>query len=181
MNLFEELQDLKNLGLQRIYMGLESGHEKVLKRICKGAGPEEMIRAAAVVRKAGIFLSITVLLGIGGVDYSEPHARETAAVLNRMQPNQIAVLTLMPLANTPLYRHIQEGKFQLPDRGSLFHELRTLISCLDVPRTQFHANHASNYFILDGRLPRDREKFIDIVDMAANGEVSLKPEQLRAL
>ncbi|MDH3330525.1 MAG: radical SAM protein [Desulfobulbaceae bacterium] len=177
----EEFQVLKNLGLKRIYMGLESGHRIVLDRICKGAEPAEMIEAGSRIREAGIFLSVTVLLGIGGTEYSQEHARATAEVLNRMQPNQIAVLTLMILQNTPLGRQYVSGRFQLPDRQTLFSELRTLLTCLDVPRAQFQANHASNYFTLAGRLPRDREKLINRIERAIDGSVTLKPESFRAL
>jgi len=176
-----ELKNLKNLGLGRIYMGLESGLDIVLETICKGAGPDDMVSAARKVRQAGIFLSVTVLLGIGGTEYSEQHARATAAVLNRMQPSQIAVLTLMILDNTPLGTLYTSGRFKLPGRQALFAELRTLLADLEVPRTQFQANHASNYFSLDGRLPRDKEKLIALVDRAMEGAVELKPERFRAL
>ncbi|MDW7771877.1 MAG: radical SAM protein [Desulfobulbaceae bacterium] len=175
-----ELKLLKSLGLQRIYMGLESGHRLILERIGKGAAPGDMVEAGRRVREAGIFLSATVLLGIGGREYSQAHARETAKVLNRMQPSQIAVLTLMLLENTPLGRQCGRGKFQLPDREALFTELRDLLAGLET-RAQFQANHASNYFVLDGRLPRDREKFITLADRAIQGEIALKPEQYRAL
>jgi radical SAM superfamily enzyme YgiQ (UPF0313 family) len=176
-----ELGELKNLGLGRIYMGLESGADMVLKKICKGAGPDEMIAAGRRVREAGIFLSVTILLGIGGTEYSQEHALATAEVLNRMQPSQIAVLTLMILQNTPLDRLHASGKFQLPEHQALFAELRTLLVRLDVPRTLFQANHASNYFTLDGRLPRDKDKFITLVDQALKGSRALKPECHRAL
>lgn len=176
-----ELKTLEHLGLKRIYMGLESGHGMILKKICKGADPDRMVKAGIRVREAGIFLSVTVLLGIGGADFSEEHARATAEVLNRMRPNQIAVLTLMVLENTPLAEKVRSGKFQLPRQTVLFSELRTLLAGLDVDRTLFQANHASNYFSLDGRLPRDREKFITLVDRALNGDIALKPEKFRAL
>lgn len=176
-----ELQHLKKLGLGRIYMGLESGDRKVLNKICKGSGPEDMIAAGLKVREAGIFLSATVLLGIGGVEYSQQHAQATAEVLNRMKPNQVAVLTLMILENTPLGSKYKQGDFQLPETRELFYELRTILVGLDVEKTQFQANHASNYFTLDGRLPRDKEKFIALVDDALEGSIVLKPERFRAL
>ena len=140
-----------------------------------------MIQAGRRVRKAGLFLSVTVLLGIAGIYNSKEHALSTAQVLSKMKPNQIAVLTLMILENTPLFETYKNGLFQLPNRDTLFTELRTLISHLDSFKTQFHSNHASNYFGLDGRLPRDKNKFIDYIDDALNGTIDLKPEALRAL
>jgi radical SAM superfamily enzyme YgiQ (UPF0313 family) len=177
----EQLQELRTLGLGRIYMGLESGHGPTLDTIKKGATPEEMIQAGKRVRSSGIFLSVSCLLGIAGVKDSLAHARATAQVLTAMQPSQIAVLTLMVLANTEIGRQEQAGEFTLPEQQELFYELRTLVAGLGKIRAQFQANHASNYFTLDGRLPRDKEHFLETIDQALSGEVSLKPEQLRAL
>lgn len=176
-----ELCKLKKLGLQRIYMGLESGHDPTLKTIAKGDSSRTIIAAGRAVREAGIFLSVTVLLGIAGHENSLTHATATAAALNAMQPNQVAVLTLMILDNTPLARLIESGNFQIPGRRELFIELRTLLEHLNLPRSQFQANHASNYFALDGRLPRDKEKFLSLINDALSGKLHLKSEHYRAL
>ncbi|MDU9048575.1 MAG: radical SAM protein [Candidatus Electrothrix sp. Rat3] len=177
----QELVELKQAGVGRIYMGLETGCEQVLEEIRKGATACEMIKAGQRVREAGIFLSVTCLLGIGGTQYSRQHAEDTAAVLNKMQPNQVAVLTLMLLENTELGQAAAAGSFYLPDQVGLFQELRTLLAGLGSFRCQFQANHASNYFALDGRLPKDHEAFLAIIDQALSGAVALKPEGLRAL
>lgn len=176
-----ELTELKAAGLGRIYMGLESGHDKTLAVIKKGATARQMIEAGQRVREAGIFLSVTSLLGIAGLRYSLQHAADTADVLTAMQPSQIAVLTLMLLDNTELGRAAAHGRFQMPDKLGLFQELRVLITGLNPGRCQFQANHASNYFTLDGRLPRDKEKFLATIDQAIDGALSLKPETLRGL
>ncbi|WP_417909596.1 radical SAM protein [Candidatus Electronema sp. PJ] len=176
-----ELAALKAAGLGRIYMGLESGCEQVLLEIKKGATAAEMLAAGRRVREAEIFLSVTCLLGIGGTVYSQQHAEDTAAVLSQMQPNQIAVLTLMLLDNTELGRAVHEGRFQLPDQIGLFQELRTMLARLADFRCQFQANHASNYFALAGRLPKDREHFLATIDQALAGTARLKPEWLRGL
>ena len=177
----DELRQLKDLGLSRLYMGLETGHDPTLRAIAKGSDSREMIAAGRLVREAGIFLSVTVLLGIAGSRDSLAHARATAEVLNRMRPNQVAALTLMLLANTPLARDFREGTFVLPDQRTLLLELRTLLAHLALERAQFQANHASNYFELDGRLPRDTIEMIAQVDRALAGAVALKPEYCRAL
>jgi len=162
----DQFAALKAAGLGRVYMGLETGHDPTLARIKKGATAQEMIQAGCRVKEAGIFLSTTCLLGIAGLRYSLQHAADTAEVLNAIEPNQIAVLTLMLLENTELGQEAAAGTFQLPDKLGLFQELRTLIAGLTVSRGQFQANHASNYFNLDGRLPRDKEKFLGIIDQA---------------
>ena len=176
-----QLLAYRHLGLSRLYMGLESGHDPTLAAIAKGVDSEAMIVAGQRVRTANIFLSVTCLLGIAGAALSLKHAAATAEVLNRLQPHQIAVLTLMPLANTPLYRQMMENRFILPDQAQLFRELRCLLAGLGANRTQFHANHASNYFSLNGRLPKDREQMLATIDLALAGTLPLKPEPYRAL
>lgn len=177
----QEFAALKKTGVGRIYMGLETGHDPVLQAIRKGATAAEMVEAGQRVREAGIFLSVTCLLGIGGRGYSQQHAEDTAAVLSKMRPSQVAVLTLMLLENTALGKAAAQRAFQLPDQAGLFRELRTLLAGLEGFRCQFQANHASNYFTLDGRLPKDREVFLATIDQALAGAVSLKPEGLRGL
>jgi len=177
----DELKELKRLGLQRIYMGLESGHDPTLKAIAKGDDSKTIIAAACAARDAGLFLSVTVLLGIAGIKHSLAHAKATALALNAMQPNQVAILTLMILDNTPLARLVNSGEFIIPERKELFIELRTLIEHLQLTRSQFQANHASNYFSLDGRLPKDKEKFLSFINDAISGNMHLKPENYRAL
>ena len=176
-----ELLQLRKLGLGRIYMGLESGHEPTLQNITKGDTISSMIKAGQRVRDAGFFLSVTVLLGIAGIQDSQEHARGTAQALNEIQPSQIAVLTLMVLENTPLAARIKAGTFEIPGTDVLFRELSILIEHLDQKRTQFQANHASNYFSLDGRLPKDKEKFLSFVNDALSGKITLKSEYNRAL
>ncbi len=177
----EQLTQYRELGLSRLYMGLESGHDATLKAIAKGVDSQAMIEAGQRVRAAGIFCSVTCLLGIAGATLSLEHAQATAEVLNRMQPHQIALLTLMLLPNTPLYRLWQQGRFSLPDQRGLFTELRTLLAGLDGHRCQFHANHASNYFALNGRLPKDQTAMLATIDQALSGDLSLKPEDYRGL
>ena len=176
-----QMAEYKHLGLSRLYMGLESGHDPTLKAIAKGVDSQTMITAGQRVRDAGIFLSVTCLLGIAGNVWSYEHACATAAVLNRMQPHQIAVLTLMLLENTPLYQQARHGRFQLPDPKELLAELRCMVETLAPFRTQFHANHASNYFSLSGRLPKDRDQILAVLDAAIADTLPLKSEKLRML
>ena len=140
-----------------------------------------MIEASRRVKDAGLFLSVTVLLGIGGVENSAMHAIETGRVLTAMAPNQIAALTLMILENTPLYNDAVNGMFQLPDQEMLLSELQTIVQNIDLQRVQFQANHASNYLPIVGRLSRDRQKILDKIDDALAGRERLTPEYQRAL
>ena len=176
-----QLRGLAELGLKRIYMGLESGHGPTLAAVNKDTDPDGMIKAGTLVRGAGIFLSLTCLLGIGGVDNSLAHARATAGVCTAISPSQIAVLTLMILDNTELAEQARTGRFRLPDTRGLLEELREMIRHLRPIRTQFQANHASNYLSLDGRLPRDRDRFLALIDQALRGDQPLRPESRRML
>ena len=173
--------ELKKLGLHRIYMGLESGDDTILARVRKGDSSTSMIEAATRAREAGLFLSVTVLLGLGGNEKSLQHARRTARVLNLMRPKQIAALCLMVLPNTPLWKEHENGEFNLPDAQGMLHELKELLSFLDCNQVQFMANHASNSLPLTGRLMRDRDKMIEMIEMALQGVHPIVPEQFRAL
>lgn len=176
-----QLKELKDLGLDRVYMGLETGHDRILTAIQKGADSKSMIKAGRRVRESGLFLCVTVLLGIGGVDLSIAHAEATGQVLTRMVPNQISVLTLMLLENTSLYSDYEKGIFRMPDSIEMLKELKSLVSNIHADRVQFQSNHASNYLPVKGRLSRDRERIIDLIDQAISGEIALKPEHMRAL
>ncbi len=177
----EQLLQLKSMGLHRIYMGLESGCNEVLFAVKKGESAGSMITAAQKIRQTGIFLSVTSLLGLGGVKLSDSHAIETADVLNQMRPQQVAVLTLMPLDNTPLGQQLLSGSFVLPMPSQILKELHHILSHLADFRCQFHANHASSYLPLAGRMPRDRKKLLSALEMAMAGDTALVAESRRAL
>jgi radical SAM superfamily enzyme YgiQ (UPF0313 family) len=176
-----DLMSLKKLGLSRIYLGVESGDDHVLAEINKGETAESLAAAGRKVMKAGIFLSTTVILGIGGFKYSEKHASATASLLNRISPNQVAALTLMVLENTPLAGQVHNKTFHLLDAPGYLNELRSLVENLSLDRVQFMANHSSNYLPISGRLARDKERILSEIDQAILGYTDLVPDRLRAL
>ncbi len=176
----DELRKLRALGLDRVYLGLESGDDTLLEHVKKGETSLSMIDAAESIRDAGIFLSATVLLGLAEVSGSRQHALRTADVLNSMKPRQIAALTLMPLDNTSLGRLYRTGQFTLPGPDQILAELRLLVEHIDIS-AQFHANHASNYLPISGRLPRDKSKILASIDHVQKNRTNLVPENLRRL
>jgi radical SAM superfamily enzyme YgiQ (UPF0313 family) len=176
-----ELKELRELGLDRVYMGLESGSDRILQQIRKGVDAARMIRAGHMVKEAGLFLSLTVLLGIGGTLHAREHAEETGRVVSAMAANQIAVLTLMLLANTELYHLEKTNRFTLPNQQEMLAELRLMVENINVSRAQFQANHASNYLPINCRLNRDKEMVLAAIDQALVGAKNLRPEHLRAL
>ncbi|MBW1635813.1 MAG: radical SAM protein [Deltaproteobacteria bacterium] len=177
----EQLCELKSLGLNRVYMGLESGCNKVLKQVKKGDTVESMVAAGVKVKDCGLFLSVTILLGLAGAEASANHAVLTASALNDINPHQIAALTLMVLENTPLGRSERKGLFQMIGPGAVLKELYILVSNLDVKRSQFFANHASNYLPLSGRMPKDKYRILAEIESALADSRMLVPENLRAL
>jgi radical SAM superfamily enzyme YgiQ (UPF0313 family) len=179
-----DLISLKNAGLGIVYQGIESGSMDVLRRIKKGASPYRMIEAADKVMDAGILLSQTVILGIGGTELSIQHAVETGSLLGEMSPDYASALTLMMLPGTGLYAEYEKGKFKLPDRFGLLDELRLIIENMNVKKKcYFTSNHASNYLPIKALLPDDREKVVKLLNsvIESRDEQILKPEYMRGL
>ena len=177
----EELQELRKNGIGIAYMGLETGDDVTLKAINKGANAQTMIEMGRKARAAGIKLSITVLLGLAGRERSQIHARETGRVLSAIDPEYVGALSLMLVPGTPMYDDHQAGRFDLISPEEMLAELRTMIADTHQTQGMFHANHASNYLPLGGRLPGDRERIVSVIDAALRGEVRLRPERGRGL
>lgn len=178
-----ELKELGDLGLGIIYLGLESGNPDVLKRIRKNATVDQMIRAAKRVKEAGILLSVTVLLGIGGVEMSHEHAEDTGKVLSKMDPEFVGALSLMVVPGTPIDEEIRTGKLVLPNPFELIGELGTMIANCQLTECFFASNHASNYLPLRIRMPAEKEKALKLIQgvLEKNDPVLLRPEYMRAL
>jgi radical SAM superfamily enzyme YgiQ (UPF0313 family) len=179
----EDLTALRELKLGIIYLGVETGDEDLLKKIDKGATYAELVEAGKRVKEAGILLSVTVLLGIGGIEGSERHARGTARILTDMDPDYVGALSLMLVPGTELYEEHAAGRFQLPDPFGLINELRIMIAESQVSNCVFRSNHASNYLPTKGTLPDDKDRLIRLIDqvLEAKDQGRLKPEALRAL
>ena len=177
----EQLRDLKNNGLGILYMGVETGDDALLKHICKGASAQKLIDMGRKVREAGIKLSVTVLLGIGGKEGSLEHARATGRLLSAMDPNYVGALTVMIIPGTPLHDEFQKGQFELPSEKGMLLELREMIQYTDLSRGLFFSNHASNYLPIKARLPKGKQEALDQIDRALRGEVGLRQEWMRAL
>lgn len=177
----EELEELKRQGLSLLYIGPESGDDTVLKRIAKGANFEDHVVAAEKAHSAGMKLSAIFLLGVGGTDRSSEHAAASARLASEMNPRFLSVLTLTVLPQTPLGTQEDRGQFELPEVDVLLRELRTFVDEVRPVDSIFRTNHASNYLPLGGRLPRDREKIVGVLDAALSGEIPLRDEWARGL
>jgi len=176
-----ELKELRELGLSIAYLGLESGHEETNRAIVKGATIEEQVRAVRRAQAAGMKMSVMVLLGIAGRAASLEHARATAKVVSEMDPRFVSCLCVTPVPGTPLFAQVKSGAFVLPSPPEILEELRVLVEGLDLTATVFRSNHASNWLPLGGRLPADKQRLLEAIDLARAGAVPLKPEWLRGL
>ncbi|WXG41874.1 MAG: radical SAM protein [Candidatus Freyarchaeum deiterrae] len=184
----EELKRLHEAGLTRLHLGLETGDDWLLKFINKGATGEEMIKGGRMVVESGIHLSEYVILGLGGVERSQIHAKETAKVLNQIDPAFIRVRTLIPVPTTPLHEAFQKGVLHLCTPLDILKETRTLIAELEV-NSEFISDHVSNYLTVEGKLPEDKDTMLEFLDShielleldPETGRKLLQPEYLRRL
>jgi radical SAM superfamily enzyme YgiQ (UPF0313 family) len=175
-----ELRELHDAGLTTLYIGPESGDDVTLKRIAKGDDAASHIAAARKARAAGMALSVIALLGIAG-DRSDAHARATAELVTEMDPEFFAALTVTVVPGTPLAQLHAKGRFEVPPVPELLRELRTMVDLARPTDATFRTNHASNYLPLAGRLPRDRERIVSVIDAALAGRVRLRGEGARGL
>ena len=177
----EELQTLRAKGLTMVYMGLESGSDKVLTLMRKGHPAAEIIEMGQKVRRNGMALSVTAITGLGGPELLEEHAVKTAEAFNAMNPEYIGMLTLMVEPGTPLEAWVREGSFTLLSPLEVLKETELFLQHVDSEGTVFRANHASNYLTLKGTLNGDRKALLAQIAAALDGRRDLKPEFLRAL
>jgi len=177
----EELIRLREMGLGIIYMGIETGDDQTLEAIRKGANAQRIVDMGKKVKQAGIKLSVTVLLGIAGRERSLIHAKATGELLSAIDPDYVGALTLMIMPGTPLANDLSAGRFELPDNSGMLMELREMIASTNLTRGFFFSNHASNYLPVKATLPKEKKQTLDLIDMALQGKVSLRPEWMRAL
>lgn len=153
----ENLKELRELGLDMVYIGFESGDDVVLERIKKGANHEKTVRASKMLKEAGIKNSAMVLLGIGGVERSLEHARETGRLLTNCDPEYVGALSLQLRPGAPIYKEWEEGKFVLPSKFQMIKELEIIVDNTELTDGYFFSNHISNYLPIKAKFPGDKE------------------------
>ncbi len=162
----EDLRELHALGLDMIYLGLESGSEKVLKDIHKGVTVEETVDGALKAKAAGIKLSVTEITGLAGQDGMEEHAVLSAQALSRMNPEYIGLMTLTLRRGTQMTADWEAGKFKRLTPRQYLEEQRILIAHLDSEGSVLRSNHISNYVQLRGTMNKDKNRMLRDLDMA---------------
>lgn len=167
----DNLNKLRNAGLARIHVGMESGDDEVLKNVKKGVDAATQIQAGQMVKEAGIELSTYVILGLGGLRHSVSHALNTAIAVNAISPHFLRLRTLVPKINTLLLHQIKKGRFKLLTPHQVIEETRRLIDALHC-QSRLSSDHYTNYLNLNGTMPEDRDRLLLEIDRAMNWDVS---------
>ncbi len=178
-----ELQRLRAHGLTLLYLGIESGSDLILKKVTKGATRRTIAEAMLKASQAGLKVSGTVILGLGGTRHWQAHIDGTIALLNESPLTHLSTLQLYLDARVrEEFEHRFGEPFEMPDDRAILREQERLIADLNPPqRIIFRSNHASNALALAGNLPTDRDRLLRQIDEAVNGSRPLRPHHLRGL
>ncbi len=176
-----ELRELRQAGLNRLHLGLESGDDGVLEHVKKGANSEQMITAGLRVKEAGFELSEYVMPGLGGRDRSQQHVEGTARVLNAIDPHYTRVRSLILAPGTPLCQEYEAGTFQAMSMLDLTREIRALVERLEITgRLCF--DHFSNppFLRMDWegyKFPEEKEELLSTIDSALERRQARLPDE----
>lgn len=159
----EEIRALAEAGLQRVFVGLESGSDAILERTCKGCTSADILEAGKKLAEAGIELDVSMMLGIGGREESREHAAETARLINLLAPQCIRILTFSPKKDTELGDDYLAGKFALMSPHEIIRELGQLVSQIDAP-TRLVSDHWTNFVLFRATMPAARDALLAYID-----------------
>lgn len=178
----EEMKELYEAGITMVYIGAESGSDKVLKDVNKGVTRQELIDAVRKIEDCGMEASVTFISGLAGKDGWEDHAIQTGTMISEMNPSYVGLLTLIVEPNVPMFDDIQSGKLRLLSPEEVMKETLLMLEHTHVDKKcVLRSNHASNYVSLRGDLPQDKEKMMDQLRRAMNNSDMFKSEMFRAL
>jgi len=162
----DELTALRDAGLRLLYVGIESGDDKLLELIHKGETFKSTVAGLLSAKQAGMKLSVMILNGLGGKKYSEQHAVHSAKILNMIQPEYASTLVLSFPFGEHQYRQRFAGEYRPMSLTDLLAELELFIEKTDLTSTIFRSNHASNYLILQGTLAKDKSRLLSEIRTA---------------
>lgn len=179
----DELKELRKLKLTIFYTGIESGDDEVLEKVGKGVNSSQLVEAGRKAKEAGITLSLTVILGLGGVERSRQHVLGTAKVLTAIDPEYAGALTLTLIPGTPLWQEFQQGRFHPISPFQSLEELKGIIDNSSFSNCFLSSMHASNYLSVRGRFPQDKERVLKELEkvLKKKDPALLRPEFMRGL
>lgn len=158
-----ELRALADAGLQRVFVGLESGSDAILSYTHKGCTADDLARAGRMLSDAGIEMDVSMMLGIGGKSLSREHALKTAALINEIAPVCVRIRTYTPKKGTELGDEFAAGKFALPGPHGILHELRLLVENIDA-KTHLLSEHWSNHLQFSAGMPEAKSETLRYID-----------------
>ncbi|MBE0431024.1 MAG: radical SAM protein [Dehalococcoidia bacterium] len=158
-----ELKELRAAGLDRVHIGLETGHDPLLAYMHKGCTARHHIEGGRKIKEAGISLCEYVMPGLGGRKMSQDHAQETARVLNEINPDYIRLRSLHVAPPMALWSELQDGEFELQTDDEVVREIATFIDNLRVT-SHLKSDHALNLLMeVQGKMPDDKDKCLDVI------------------
>jgi len=161
----EEMQEIQQAGLNRLYCGMESGSDAVLERIHKGTTAADIIRAGRMAKEAGMEISEFIIMGLGGKEQWQEHARATSRALNQIDPDFIRVRTIGVKVGSRLEQTMLEGKYQLQTEEEIIREQRLLIEGLEGISSYYSNDHAVNLLLeVEGQLPENKPRLLAQLD-----------------
>ena len=161
----EDLRALREAGLNRLHIGMESGSDTVLQQVKKGATKAIHIMAGRKVIQAGMELSEYYMPGLGGQDHSREHALESADALNQIGPHFIRLRTLAIPRTTALFAAYQAGRFRKCTELMVVAEIRLFLQHLNGIDSMVKSDHSLNLFpTLEGRLPQDKGRMLQLLE-----------------
>ena len=176
----EELQALANAGLEMVYLGAESGDDEILVQIKKGQTAAELIEAGRKLKRCGIKTSVTLISGLGGPEGMEKHALGSARLINEMNPEYAAILSLQLREDSPMAQEVLRGERKLLTADQTVEETEIFLNAIDSPGTIFRSNHASNYVSLAGVFNDDIPEMLEQLE-DAKARHRYRPEWMREL
>ena len=179
----DELAELRELGLSLMYVGCESGDDEVLELVEKGESYQSSLKALQKIKAAGMKSSVMILNGLGGPELSEQHALNSAKLMNEAQPEYLSTLVVEFPTGSERFEKNFAGRWRKLDKLELFREMEVLLDNLQLERTIFRSDHASNYLVLKGVLGKDKQQLLTTVRTAINqpGVIPLREEWQRGL
>ena len=177
-----EIDELAAAGLSMVYVGAESGDDQVLAAVNKGETYKTTCAALDKLGNAGITRSVMILNGLGGKVYSRQHAENSARLANETQPEYLATLVVSFPTGEQRFR-AGFPEWEPLDQHQLFVEMEQLIAGLELKRTVFRSDHASNWLVLKGTLGADKERLLAQIGQAIKTPESagLRPAWARGL
>ena len=161
----QEMKEISNAGLTRLYCGMESGSDQVLKMVKKGVTSTDIIQAAWLAKDAGMEISEFIILGLGGKQLWKEHATKTAVTLNKINPHAILLLTIRVWQDSEMDRLLKEGQYHLQTESNIIEEQRLLVENLNGITSYYENHHISDLLIeAKGRLPEDKRKLLTILN-----------------